>query len=84
MNFVIGRLSDHLMGNPGWVTVRKAQVAVANADPRGEWVDTDDLNDRKQGDKVIHDLHYTAEGYKLLGQRFAEQAVRLIRKVGQP
>lgn len=77
INFVIGRLSD--FGNDGkryahWNQVRKAQVDVAQADPRGAWVDTDDLNGPKD------DLHYTKEGYDQLGQRFAEQAIELINK----
>lgn len=74
MNFVIGRLSDHTPGENalGWETVRKAQAAVAEADPRGAWVDTDDLNGNNDG------LHYTAEGYKKLGERFANESLNLI------
>lgn len=81
MNFVIGRLSDHLMKHSGWVTVRKAQVAVAGADPRGEWVDTDDLNDKKdKKGNVRDDLHYTRPGYEILGKRFADKAIVLVNK----
>ena len=74
--FVIGRLSD--FGNAGdryphWMKVRQAQVRVAEASPRGAWVDTDDLNGPKNA------LHYTKEGYKTLGERFAEKAVALVR-----
>jgi lysophospholipase L1-like esterase len=54
--------------------VRKAQVAVAEKNPRGAWVDTDDLNGPKDG------LHYNKEGYVELGKRFAEKAVELIHK----
>ena len=49
MYVVIGRLSD--FGKPDyvpWENVRKAQVDVANADPRGAWVDCDDLNDKEK------------------------------------
>ena len=62
--------------------VRKAQVAVAEASPRGEWVNTDDLNDKKnkKTQKVHHDLHYTKDGYKILGKRFAEKAIALIKQ----
>ena len=77
INFVIGRLSDSgLVGksNSQWTLVRKAQLEVAEASPRGAWVDTDDLN----GDK--NDLHYTAEGYKKLGERFAQKSIELIKK----
>ena len=77
LNFVIGRLSDCMNKNPGkshWMEVRKAQVAVAEKDPRGAWVDTDDLNGPKDA------LHYNKEGYAELGKRFAEKAVELVKK----
>lgn len=85
VNFVIGRLSDYDMDDKRythWTMVRKAQVAVAEASPRGAWVDTDDLNDKqnKKTKQVKHDLHYTGEGYKTLGKRFAEKAIELIKK----
>ena len=84
INVVIGRISDCGLDRKkrlaGKKYIRKTQVQFAESHARGAWVDTDDLNDRKQGDKIVNDLHYTAEGYKLLGQRFAEQAVKLIRK----
>ena len=79
INFVIGRLSDFNMKNekyPHWTMVREAQVEVAEADPRGAWVDTDDLNDGKNQ----NDLHYSVDGYKTLGKRFAEKAIELIKK----
>jgi len=44
--------------------------------------DTDDLNDsksRKTGE-IRHGLHYSADEYRLLGQRFADEAIRLIKK----
>jgi hypothetical protein len=77
INFVIGRISDFDMSNakyPHWTKVRDAQVAVAEADPRGAWVDTDGLNGSKNG------LHYTAKGYKELGKCIADTAIRLIGK----
>lgn len=81
MRFVIGRLSD--FGKPDdkhWQAVRKAQVEVANADPLGAWVDCDDLNDKEKDGVKRDDLHYTKEGYALLGRRFARQARALIDK----
>ncbi len=83
LNFVIGRLSDFDMTNsryPDWTKVREAQVEVAEADPQGAWVDTDDLNDgkNKSGKEIKDDLHYSVEGYKTLGQRFAEKSIELI------
>lgn len=79
MNFVIGRLSDFGDGaNAEWEAVRKAQVDLAEQDPRGAWVDCDDLNDKERDGQVRNDLHYTKEGYELLGRRFARQAKSLI------
>jgi hypothetical protein len=77
ISFVVGRLSDHDLADkkyPHWTMVRKAQVEVAEADPRGAWVDTDDLNGEKNA------LHYSAEGYKKLGERFAEKSIALTKK----
>ena len=83
--FVIGRLSDFDMDNaryPHWTMVRDAQVKVAEDDKLGAWVDTDDLNDgkNKQGKQIKNDLHYSVEGYKTLGKRFADSAIELIKK----
>lgn len=84
INFVIGRLSDFDLADekyPHWTMVRKAQVDLAEASPHGSWVDTDDLNEgkNKKGVEINNDLHYSVEGYKILGQRFAEQSIALIR-----
>jgi hypothetical protein len=85
INVVIGRLSDAGITNDDkshWTMVRKAQVEVAEAYPRGAWVDTDDLNDGKneQGKQITNDLHYSVEGYKTLGERFAQKSIDLIKK----
>ncbi|MCE9606138.1 MAG: sialate O-acetylesterase [Planctomycetia bacterium] len=86
INVVIGRLSDFQTDdeNPNWMVVRKTQMAVAEADPRGAWVDTDDLNNDKgtvgADGKLIKDVHYTTEGFRLLGERFAKKAIELIKK----
>jgi hypothetical protein len=55
-----------------WDMVREAQVKVAEDDPRVAWIDTDDLNGKKDG------LHYDKAGYAELGKRFAEAALKLI------
>ncbi|HEX5790294.1 MAG TPA: sialate O-acetylesterase [Luteolibacter sp.] len=84
INLVIGRISDAGLDvekrRQGRLTIRRIQQQFAQAHPRGAWIDTDDLNDRKDGDKVVNDLHYTQEGYRILGTRFAEKAIGLIRK----
>ena len=77
VNFVIGRLSDMDMENKRyqhWTLVRDQQVKVAEASERGAWIDTDDLPMR--GDN----LHYNAEGFKTMGQRFADAAIGLTKK----
>ena len=70
---VIGRISDHLKGDPAWDAVRAAQEKAATDEPLGAWVDTDDLNGEAG-------LHYTKDGYLELGRRFAARAIGLIRK----
>jgi len=77
MNFVIGRLSD-FSTTAEWEAVRKTQVSLAEKDQRGAWVDCDDLNNKEKNGKKRDDLHYTKEGYELLGRRFARQAKALI------
>lgn len=79
MNVVIGRISDHDKINPSaWKKVREVQVEVANNDPHGAWVDCDDLNNKEVKGVMTNDLHYTREGYELLGRRYARQAKALI------
>ena len=84
INVVIGRISDAGLDVEkklqGRLTIRRIQKEFAEAHPRGAWVDTDDLNDRKDGDKVVNDLHYTKEGYEILGKRFDEKTIGLIGK----
>jgi hypothetical protein len=88
INLVIGRISDAGLDQAkrleGRKYIRRTQVEFAESWIRGAWVDTDDLNDRKQGSEIINDLHYTAEGYRVLGQRFADEAIRLIKTSNQP
>ncbi len=83
VNFVIGRLSDFDLKNkryPHWTMIREIQVKVADSNPRFAWVNTDDLNDgrNRKGKPISNDLHYSGEGYKTLGKRFAEKALGLI------
>lgn len=77
INFVIGRISDFDMQNknyPHWTRIREIQIKLAEGNPRGAWVDTDDLNGDNNG------LHYNKAGYATLGQRFAEKAIALAKK----
>jgi hypothetical protein len=78
INIVIGRLSD-FKTTEKWTRMREIQVKLAEDAPNGAWVDTDDLNDKK-GDQTKNALHYSYTGRKILGQRFAEKAIELIKK----
>ncbi len=75
MKFVIGRISDHKKASDvSWEAVRQAQMNIAKGDRFGAWVDCDDLNNKEKNGVVTDDLHYTKEGYELLGRRFVRQA----------
>lgn len=83
INFVIGRISDYDMKNsryPHWTKIRDVQVKLAEEDPHGAWIDCDDLNDGKnrRGKEIKNDLHMTVEGYRKMGERFAQKAIALI------
>lgn len=75
MPVVIGRISDYKT-DAFWTQVREAQVKVAGADPQCAWVDTDDLNNGRN--HKGNGLHYDAEGYKVLGERFAAKTLQLL------
>ena len=85
INWVIGRISDYDLKNRAykdWTRIRSIQMEIADSNPRFTWVDTDDLNDNinEAARLPMNDLHYSDEGYQLLGERFAEAAIRLIEK----
>jgi len=85
INFIIGRLSDSDMSNnkhPHWTMIRDVQVKVAESNPRFDWINTDDLNDgvNREGKEIKNDLHMSAEGYVIMGKRFADKSIQLIKK----
>ncbi|WP_437909702.1 sialate O-acetylesterase [Sorangium sp. So ce327] len=85
---VLGRVSDNLYpANGGPIAagkeanidaVRAAQVTVAEEDPRAAWVDTDDFTVRAPDDAY----HFDSAAYQLLGERFAEAYLALVREEG--
>ena len=84
IGFVIGRLSDFDMDNkryPHWTIIRDVQERVSNSKKNFLLVNTDDLNDgfNRKGKAIKDDLHYSAEGYKLLGHRFAKACIQIIK-----
>lgn len=83
INVVIGRLTRFGMENPDyphWARMRAVQEELAASSPRYAWVDCDDLNTglNADGQQVTNDLHYTVDGYRILGERFARAAIRLV------
>ena len=79
MNIVIGRIGDYALGKPSPDAVRKVQREIADEDPRGAWVDVDDLNDREVDGKIVNAVHYNRpDGYITLGRRFARQGHALV------
>ncbi len=73
--FVLGRISDFGLQNeklPDWAKVRDVQVKLAEEDPMGDWVDTDEFNG------TSNRLHYSSAGYKAMGEAFAKKAIALI------
>ena len=80
INIVIGRISDSGIEKPTWIKMRELQVKYAEEHPNAEWVNTDDLNDIEKNGEKKNGLHYTKEGYDILGKRFAEKAIALIQK----
>jgi hypothetical protein len=85
INFIIGRLSDFDLENtryPDWTMIRDIQIEVANSNDHFDWIDTDDLNEglNRRGDTISNDLHMSEDGYKTMGERFANKAINIILK----
>ncbi len=84
LGFVIGRLNDHRKKGDleHWDLVREVQVKLADRDSLGEWIDTDDCNTGKdaRGNKIEDDGHMSVEGYRIMGDRFADKAISLVEK----
>ncbi len=88
LNVVIGRLSDYSL-HPGknygkhkeWQQMRELQVSMAEELPSAAWVNCDDLNNKtdKKANAIFNDVHYTHDGYDLLGERYAEKVTALVK-----
>ena len=79
MYFVIGRINDYARSRPDnqhWQRVRQSQVQLGETKGNA-WVDTDDLNGG-DADRPDGDIHFPKEGAVILGQRFADKAIKLI------
>ncbi len=81
LHFVIGRINDYARSRPDnthWIQVREAQVKLGKTKGNG-WIDTDDLNGGDES-KPDGDIHFPKKGAVILGQRFADKAIKLITK----
>ncbi len=83
LRFVIGRLSDFGINNADykhWNMIREIEMRVGDSDPKFAWINTDDLNDGydNNGKPISNDLHMSVEGYRIMGERFAAAALRLL------
>ena len=59
--------------------MREVQREIADEDPRGAWVDVDDLNDKEVNGKIQSVVHFNRpDGYITLGRRFARQGHALV------
>ena len=60
--------------------IRDIQEKIGESNLRFDWVNTDDLNDgvNRGGKEIKNDLHMSAEGYVIMGKRFADTSIKLI------
>ena len=82
IRFVLGRINDThppKEGN-GREVVRAAQVKLGSTHPNGAWVNTDDLNAgvNPWGGFEFNGEHFPNPGYRVLGQRLAAAALKLV------
>ena len=83
INFVVGRINDCWLSGKGTVdgdVVRGVQVKMGEAHEYGDWVDTDDLNTGVNPWRIfeIDGGHFPPAAYRVLGQRFARKACKII------
>ena len=83
INFVVGRINDYWLPSRKIVDgdiVRAVQVKMGESNENGAWVDTDDLNTgvNPWNCYEIDGGHFPNPGYRVLGERFARKACRLI------
>ncbi len=83
IHFVVGRINDFWVDPqeyPDGKLIREIQVKLGEAHANGAWVNTDDLNRgiNPWGGFSLEDGHFPPPGYRVMGQRFAREACRLI------
>lgn len=83
ITFVLGRINDHYLtslGTEDGDLVRSVQQKLGEDHRNGDWVNTDDLNRgvNPWGVYSLADGHFPPAGYRVLGERFAAKACKLI------
>jgi len=83
VNYVVGRINDFWLpsnGRPDGDLVRATLVKLGEAGPNAAWIGTDDLNTgvNPWGGYDECDGHFSPQGYRVIGQRFARKACLLI------
>lgn len=83
INFVLGRINDHWLptrGTKDGDVVRAVQRKLGEDHAHGDWINTDDLNMgvNPWASYDVADGHFPPAGYRVMGQRFALKACKLI------
>jgi hypothetical protein len=80
VTFVIGRINDFYLKRPEGKEIREIQQKLAESNPHGAWIDTDDLNTgiNPWGVNEVDGGHFALDNYPVLGRRFADAADKLI------
>ena len=83
INFVLGRMNDYWVPSRGIVDgdmMRALQVKIAESGGMSAWINTDDLNTgvNPWGTYEIDGGHFPNPGYRVMGQRFARQACKIV------
>jgi hypothetical protein len=80
VNFVVGRINEYWLTKRDGQAMRDVLVRLGESHPHGDWIDTDDLNRgvNPWGGYSFEDGHFPPPGYRVMAQRFAKKACRLI------
>lgn len=83
VNFVLGRINDYWLpsnNTPDGDHIRAIQQQLGEENAHGDWVNTDDLNRgvNPWGGFSEADGHFPPPAYRVMGQRFAYKACKLI------
>lgn len=83
INFVVGRINDYWLPSNNTADgdhIRAIQQQLGEENAHGDWINTDDLNRgvNPWGGFSFNDGHFPPPAYRVMGQRFAHKACKLI------